>query len=74
MKVRIRNFKDKGEIEGYLLKLGNTTKGAEILSKKSEILLLEIDGIDTRGANILKQDAISVGGDCSVPRLSLIHI
>jgi dihydropteroate synthase len=68
MKVRIRNFKDKGEIEGYLLKLGNTTKGAEILSKKSEILLLEIDGIDTRGANILKQDAISVGGDCSVPR------
>ncbi len=68
MKVRVKEFKDKVSLRDYLLSLGNTSKGAEIISKKGRVYLLEIDGIDTRAANILKQDAISVGGDCAVPR------
>jgi len=68
VKVRVKEFKDKVSLRDYLLSLGNTSKGAEIISKKGRVYLLEIDGIDTRAANILKQDAISVGGDCAVPR------
>ncbi|WP_456457097.1 dihydropteroate synthase [Thermovibrio sp.] len=68
MKVRVRKFKDKRELRDYLLSLGNTPFGADILSDKGELLLVEVAGIDTRAANILKQDAISVGGDCAVPR------
>jgi len=68
VKVRIRTFKDGGELKEFLLKLGNTAEGARIISQKGETLVFEIDGMDTRAANILKQDAISVGGDCAVPR------
>ncbi len=68
MKVRVKEFKDKASLREYLLSLGNTPAGAEIISDKGRVFLFEIDGIDTRAANILKQDAISVGGDCAVPR------
>lgn len=68
MKVRFREFKDKASLVEYLLSLGNTPKGAEIMGAKGRVYLFEISGIDTRAANILKQDAISVGADCAVPR------
>ncbi len=68
MKVRVKEIKNKKELSEYLKKLGNTPEGVNILIQKGETYLFEIEGIDTRGANILKQDAISVGGDCAVPR------
>ena len=68
MFVTIREFKDKEELKRYLLLIGNTEAGAEILSSKAFTLNIEISGIDTRAANILKQDAIAAGGDCGVPR------
>jgi dihydropteroate synthase len=68
VKVRVKEFKDKTSLREYLLKLGNTPEGASILSQKGKTYLFEVSGIDTRAANILKQDAISVGGDCAVPR------
>ncbi len=68
MLAKIRDFNSTGELKNYLLKSGNTPKGSEILSLKGETLFIEIEGIDTRAANILKQDAISVRGDCAVPR------
>ena len=68
MKVRVREVKNKKELSEHLKKLGNTPEGIKILSQKGKTYLFEIEEIDTRGANILKQDAISVGGDCAVPR------
>ncbi len=68
MKVRVKEIKNKKELSEYLKKLGNTPEGINILNLKGKTYLFEIEGIDTRGANILKQDAISVGGDCAVPR------
>ncbi len=68
MKVRVKEIKNKKELSEYLKKLGNTPEGIKILNQKGKTYLFEIEGIDTRGANILKQDAISVGGDCAVPR------
>jgi len=67
VKVRVVEANER-ELNQLLLKLGNTARGSQILSSKGKVYLFEIDGIDTRGANILKQDAISVGADCAVPR------
>ncbi len=72
MKVRVKEIKNKKELSEYLKKLGNTPEGINILSQKWKTYLFEIEGIDTRGANILKQDAISVGGDCAVPRCASV--
>ncbi len=68
MFLTVRKFNGEDEVRRYLLELGNSDVGSRILSLKSETLTVEIDGIDTRAANILKQDAISVGADCAVPR------
>lgn len=56
------------ELSSFLLGRGNTPEGAKILSKKGEVFTFVIEGIDTRAANILKQDAIASGGDCALPR------
>lgn len=68
MKAKVKEFRSEEELEKYLLKSGNTPQGAAILKSKGKVLTIEVEGIDTRAANILKQDAISVGGDCCVPR------
>jgi len=68
VRVVFRKFASNRELYGYLRKLGNTPEGSGILSKKGNLLFIEIKNIDTRGANILKQDALSVGADCAVPR------
>ncbi|WP_457568137.1 dihydropteroate synthase [Desulfurobacterium sp.] len=67
MFVTIRKF-TKDELKKFLLSTGNTPEGAEILSKKGILYTFVIEGIDTRAANILKQDAIASGGDCALPR------
>ncbi|WP_283399772.1 dihydropteroate synthase [Desulfurobacterium pacificum] len=66
--MKIKEFSSREEFEKYLLSVGNTVEGARILSKKYPLYLIEIEGIDTRAANILKQDALSLRGDCAVPR------
>ncbi len=68
MLIKLRTFGSREELKRYLTRSGNSPEGSSILSEKGEILFIEIDGIDTRAANILKQDAISVRGDCAVPR------
>ncbi|WP_163327741.1 dihydropteroate synthase [Desulfurobacterium thermolithotrophum] len=72
MFITIREFKDKEELKNYLLSIGITEAGVKILSSKVSKFNIEISNIDTRAANILKQDAISVGGDCAVPRKASI--
>jgi len=66
--INLKEFSGKEELKRFLLSTGTTPEGADILSKKGRLLLFEITGIDNRAANILKQDAISVSGDCAVPR------
>jgi len=70
MFLTFREFSNFQEIRNYLIKIGNTEAGSNILSSKAFTFTIEIDGIDTRAANILKQDAISVGADCAVPRIA----
>ncbi|SNR66728.1 dihydropteroate synthase [Desulfurobacterium atlanticum] len=67
MFITRRIFREE-ELKNFLLNIGNTPAGAEILSKKGNVYTFVIEEIDTRAANILKQDAIASGGDCALPR------
>ena len=46
--------------------------GVSIMSEKMEILWIKIRGLKTPAANILKQDALSIGAELAVPRGTVI--
>lgn len=50
------------------LNLGSETMGANIMSSKTYTNLLYIKDIKTSAANILKQDALSIGAELATPR------
>jgi dihydropteroate synthase len=56
----------------YLEKLGVDSGGIKILASKMQSYIIEIKGLHFGGANILKQDALSVGADLAVPRGTVV--
>ncbi len=65
-KVREINLKDN-EIESYLNTLNVHPVGISIMKDKMSLKLIKVEGIDSRGVNILKQECLSLGGDCAIP-------
>ena len=59
-------------IKNYLKLLGVDGGGVNILAAKAEMHLVAIKDLHVGGANILKQDALSVGADLAVPRGTVI--
>ncbi|QKF82032.1 dihydropteroate synthase [Halarcobacter ebronensis] len=64
--MRVFKVKNKN-ISSFLEKLGCDKGGVNILSKKSELHTLYIKDLHVGAANILKQDALSIGADLAVP-------
>lgn len=56
------------DIKKYLKNLNVDSAGATIMSAKAQHHLIMIRDLHVGGANILKQDALSVGADLAVPR------
>ena len=52
----------------FLQKLGTTKEGSKILCAKSKVEFFHIKNLRTPAANILKQDALSLGADLAVPK------
>lgn len=52
----------------YLKQLGVDGGGVSILSKKMKHLCIAIESLHVGAANILKQDALSIGADVAVPK------
>ena len=52
----------------FLKKLGCDRGGVNIMAKKIDTMLFAVRGISAGAANILKQDAISVGADFALPK------
>ena len=48
--------------------IGSDPGGAAVMAQKMEVLLFRIEAMPVAAANILKQDALSVGADLAVPR------
>ncbi|NOX16556.1 MAG: dihydropteroate synthase [Epsilonproteobacteria bacterium] len=66
--MKIYKISTDTPIKKLLLKLGVTKEGLQILSAKSKLHFLYIKDLRTPAANILKQDALSIGADLAVPK------
>jgi dihydropteroate synthase len=64
---------DSNDYDSLYKKLGTENTGAKILAKKSQINTLYIKDLHTGAANILKQDALSIGADLAVPRGTILN-
>ena len=62
------------DLKEHLKKLGVDSGGINILREKSEVHIIHIKDLSVGGANILKQDALSVGADLAVPRGTVIAL
>ena len=66
--MQIEKLNSQCDIKSLLKDLGVDSGGVSILSSKSKIHLIYIRDLNVGGANILKQDALSIGADLAVPR------
>jgi len=60
------------DIKEYLKKLGVDGGGVNILTDKATTHIIHIKDLAVGGANILKQDALSIGADLAVPRGTVV--
>ncbi len=60
------------DVQKYLKDLGTDSGGISILSAKAKTHLVEIKELHVGAANILKQDALSIGADLAVPRGTVV--
>jgi dihydropteroate synthase len=63
---------DKLKAQELFKKIGSDTMGCKIMSSKVDTHLLYIKDLHVGAANILKQDALSIGADLAVPMGTII--
>jgi len=68
----VEKLSNEINIKKYLKELGVDGGGINILASKAKIHLIEIKDLHVGAANILKQDALSIGADLAVPRGTVI--
>jgi dihydropteroate synthase len=64
---------NSNDFEKTFKKLGCENSGAKIIAKKANTICLFIKDLHTGAANILKQDALSIGADLAVPRGTILN-
>lgn len=62
------------DIKKLLHTLGVDSGGVNILADKAEAHIIHIKDLAVGGANILKQDALSIGADLAVPRGTVVAL
>ncbi len=70
----IEKLSNNLDAKNYLKKLGVDGSGIKILSSKMKHHLIFIKDLPVGGANILKQDALSIGADLAVPRGTILAL
>lgn len=66
MNLRLLELKDRLDISEELGRLKVHPDGIKILSPKAVLRIIKIQGFDSAALNILKQEMLSIGGDCAV--------
>ncbi len=56
------------DVRKYLKEIGVDAGGLNIMSAKAQLYIVSIKALKSAGANILKQDALSIGADLAVPK------
>ena len=72
--MEVKKLSNKIDIQNYLKELGVDGGGVSILGAKATQHILYIKDLHVGGANILKQDALSVGADLAVPRGTVLAV
>lgn len=67
-RVTLLERRNLQEIKGELAKIGADERGIEIMAPKTQGLLVKIKEVSTPAANILKQEMLSLGGECATHR------
>ncbi len=70
--MKIRQISNDIAIKKYLKSLDVDRGGVTILASKHRHYLVEIEDLHVGAANILKQDALSVGADLAVPKGTIV--
>ncbi len=70
--MKISKLSNNIDTKKYLTQLGVDAGGIEILSAKMKHHIIYIQDMHVGAANILKQDALSIGADLAVPRGTVI--
>ncbi len=65
--TRVLSDLSQEEIMELLKEMGCDERGVDIMAPKSEMILITAKNLDPRGANILKQEFLSAGGEVAVP-------
>ena len=55
-------------VRAYLKEIGVDAGGLNIMSAKAQLYVVSIKALKSAGANVLKQDALSIGADLAVPK------
>jgi len=66
MNLRLLELKDINEIADELRALKVHPGGVAIMAPKALLRIIKVKGLDSAALNILKQDLLSIGGDCAV--------
>ena len=61
-------------VREYLRSIGVDAGGLNIMSAKAQLYIVSIKGLESAGANVLKQDALSVGADLAVPKGTVLSL
>lgn len=70
--MRVEHLSSDIDVRAFLDRLDVDGGGRKILVSKSKMHYLYISGLHVGAANILKQDALSVGGDLAVPKGTIL--
>ena len=65
---RLLDVRDLRGAHTILGDLGPSDQGKDIMAPKMVYRVVRVDNVDTRAANILKQNMLSIGGEVSLPR------
>jgi len=60
--------RDIDEAQTHIDGLGSDDQGKAIMAPKMVHRVVHVDNVDTRAANVLKQEMLSIGGEASLPR------
>lgn len=70
--MRVTQLNSSTNMKQLLTQIGVDGGGIKILSSKAKLYVIKISNLHVGGANILKQDALSVGCDVAVPRGTVV--
>ncbi|MDD2654022.1 MAG: dihydropteroate synthase [Candidatus Omnitrophica bacterium] len=68
MNIRMLSLEFPNEVEEYMRRLDVYSDGIKIMSPKANCFLVNLEGISSVAANILKQEMLSVAGEVAVPK------